>query len=77
MLNQVQYRQDHVLISKDGKPVAALVDVKFYERIRRQRNRFEVLSARLAEGFAATPSNEGMEEIEAAVQQVRRGHTSP
>ena len=32
MLNQVQYRQDHVLISKDGKPVAALVDVKLCER---------------------------------------------
>ena len=22
MLNQVQYRQDHIVISKDGKPVA-------------------------------------------------------
>ena len=28
MLNQVQYRQDSVLISKDGKPVAALVDAR-------------------------------------------------
>lgn len=38
MLNQVQYRQDHIVIIKDGKPVAALVDVKPYGRIRRQRN---------------------------------------
>ena len=26
MLNQVQYRHDSVVINKDGKPVAALVD---------------------------------------------------
>ncbi len=26
MLNQVQYRHDSVIINKDGKPVAALVD---------------------------------------------------
>lgn len=71
MLNQVQYRQDHVLISKDGKPVAALVDVKLYERIRRQRARFDALSDRLAGGFAALPPDEGMAEIEAAVAAER------
>ena len=27
MLNQVQYRHDSVIINKDGKPVAALIDV--------------------------------------------------
>jgi len=26
MLNQVQYRNDSIIINKDGKPVAALVD---------------------------------------------------
>ena len=71
MLNQVQYRQDHVLISKDGKPVAALVDMKLYERIRRQRSRFDALSERLAAGFAGQPMAQGMEEIEAAVRDQR------
>lgn len=71
MLNQVQYRQDHVLISKDGKPVAALVDVKLYERIRRQRSRFEALSERLAAGFAALPPEDGGAEIEAAIRAER------
>lgn len=28
MLKQVQYRHDSVLINKDGKPVAALVDAR-------------------------------------------------
>jgi prevent-host-death family protein len=71
MLNQVQYRQDHIVISKDGKPVAALVDVKLYERIRRQRSRFEALSERLASGFSALPPSEGMAEIETAVRDQR------
>jgi prevent-host-death family protein len=71
MLNQVQYRQDHVLISKDGKPVAALVDIKLYERIRRQRSRFDALSERLAAGFAGQPMAQGMEEIEAAIRDQR------
>ena len=28
MLNQVQYRKDSIVITKDGKPVAALVDAE-------------------------------------------------
>jgi prevent-host-death family protein len=32
MFNQVQYRHDSVLINKDGKPVAALVDARLFER---------------------------------------------
>jgi prevent-host-death family protein len=28
MLNQVQYRHDSVILNKDGKPVAALVDAR-------------------------------------------------
>jgi len=46
LLNQVQYRSDSVLITKDGKPVAALVDVEMFERIRRMRDDFAVAHAR-------------------------------
>ena len=35
MLNQVQYRNDSIVINKDGKPVAALVDAELFARIRR------------------------------------------
>ncbi len=31
MLNQVQYRYDSVLIKKDGKPVAALIDAQLFD----------------------------------------------
>ena len=38
MLNQVQYRYDSILINKDGKPVAALIDARLFERIKRQQD---------------------------------------
>jgi prevent-host-death family protein len=73
MLNQVQYRHDSVLISKDGKPVAALVDAQLFERIRRMQARFDALSQRLAEGYAQVPQDEGLAEIDAAAAAVRSG----
>lgn len=71
MLNQVQYRRDSVVINKDGKPVAALVDARLFERIRRMQARFESLCERLESGFAAINEAEGMAEIEKAVKQDR------
>lgn len=71
MLNQVHYRSDSIVINKDGKSIAALVDARLFERIRRMQVRFDALSQRLAQGFAATPQEEGLAEIEAAVQAER------
>ncbi len=67
MLNQVHYRSDSIVISKDGKSIAALVDARLFERIRRMQTRFDALSQRLAQGFAAIPQDMGMAEIDAAV----------
>lgn len=72
MLNQVQYRNDSIIINKDGKPVAALVDAALFARIRRMQARFDALSARLADAYAEVPVDEGMAEIEAAVAAERR-----
>ena len=71
MLNQVQYRKDSILIQKDGKPVAALVDAELFTRIRRMRDRFDALSRRLAGAYANVPAEEGQADIEAAVAQER------
>jgi prevent-host-death family protein len=73
MLNQVQYRNDSIIISKDGKPVAALVDAELFARIRRMRDRFDALSARIAEAYAEVPIDEGLAEIDAAVATERAG----
>ena len=67
MLNQVQYRHDSVVINKDGKPVAALVDARLFERIRRMQARFDALCQRLEAGFANVSEEKGLAEIETAV----------
>lgn len=71
MLNRVQYRHDSIVVSKDGKPVAALVDARLFARIRRMQARFDALSERIEAGFAAIPEADGLAQIDAAVAQVR------
>jgi prevent-host-death family protein len=71
MLNQVQYRHDSVIINKDGKPVAALVDARLFDRIRRMQGRFDALCQRIEAGFAEVPEAEGIAEIEAAIELER------
>ncbi|MFM9104690.1 MAG: type II toxin-antitoxin system Phd/YefM family antitoxin [Cyanobium sp.] len=71
MLNQVQYRHDSIVIKRDGKPVAALVDARLFERIRRLQARFDAVCGRLEEGYNAVPEAEGLAEIDAAVAAIR------
>jgi prevent-host-death family protein len=72
MLNQVQYRHDSVVIKKDGKPVAALVDARLFERIRRMQGRFDALCQRIESGFMDVPEAAGFAEIEAAIALERK-----
>lgn len=71
MLSTVQYRHDSVLIKKDGKPVAALIDAQLFGRIRRMQERFDALSAKIEQGFTAVPEEQGMAEIEQAITEER------
>ena len=71
MLNQVQYRKDAIIVTKDGKPVAALVDAELFERIRRMRDRFDELTNKIAEDFRDIPMEEGMAEIDATFARER------
>ena len=71
MLNQVQYRNDAIVINKDGKPVAALVDAKLFARIRRMQDRFDELSGRIAEAYSHIPMEEGLAEIDSLVAEER------
>lgn len=72
LLNQVQYRGDSVVVTKDGKPVAALVDYPLYERIRQLRDSFDQLTARLGQVYANVPAELAQSEIDEAVRNVRR-----
>jgi prevent-host-death family protein len=71
MLSQVQDCNDSILINKGGKPVAALVSPEMFARIRRMQERFDELSAKIAEAYADVPMEEGMAEIDALVAEER------
>ncbi len=73
MINQVQYRGDSIVINKDGKPVAVLIDAALFERIRRMQTRFDVLSDRIAAAYSEVPIDEGLAEIDREAALVRRG----
>ena len=71
MLNQVQLRKDSIVITKDGRPVAALIDAQLFERIRQMQERFDELSTRMAAAFANIPEERGITEINRVSAQVR------
>ena len=71
MLNQVQLRKDSIVITKDGKPVAALIDAQLFERIRQMQDRFDALCARMEQAFANIPEEEGIAEINRVAAEVR------
>jgi prevent-host-death family protein len=72
MLNLVQYRNDSILINKDGKPVAALIDAKLFLRIRQMQERFDALCDRLASTYDGVPEAAALAEIEQATTLARR-----
>lgn len=71
MLNQVQLRRDSIVITKDGRPVAALIDAQLFERIRRMQERFDALCARMEAAFADVPEEKGIAEINRVTAEVR------
>lgn len=72
MINQVQYQNSSIVIHKDGKPAAVLIDAELFTRIRRMRDRFNELSGRIAEAYRDVSPELGMAEIDAAVDRERR-----
>ena len=72
LLNQVQYRNDSVLITKDGKPVAALVDVALFERIRRLRDEFMRLTDALGRSYQGVDPIIAQAEIDEAARAARK-----
>lgn len=74
VLDAVQRRGSRFVISRDGGPVAALIDVKLLSPLGRILQRFDTVRSRLAAGYADVPEETGMAEINAAVEELRRLH---
>jgi prevent-host-death family protein len=71
MLNLVQYRRDSIVIKRDGKPVAALIDAELFDRIRRIQDSADEVSARIAAAYADMPEEEVTAEIDALIAEER------
>jgi len=72
LLNEVQYRHDRVVITKAGKPVAALIDMPLFERIRKLDEEFEQLTQEMASAFEGMTEDEGTALIDEAVKAARK-----
>jgi len=72
LLNEIQYRQDQVLITKGGKPVAAMVDIELFDKIRLMRDEFERLTSDLAKTYQGESPELAESEIAEAVAAARK-----
>jgi prevent-host-death family protein len=72
LLNEVQYRRDSILVTKGGKPVAALVDVDLFQKIRLLDREFDRLTAELAKTYEGIDRKTATKEIDEAVKAARR-----
>ncbi len=72
LLNEVQYRKGRIVITKGGKPVAALVDIALFERLRKLDEEFEQLSGALVKAFAGVAAAKGAALVDEAVKAARR-----
>jgi len=72
LLNEVQYRHGKVIITKAGKPVAALVDIAMFERLRKLDQEFDLLRAEISEAFAGRSESEVEALVDEGVKAVRK-----
>ncbi len=72
LLSEVEYRHNTVLITKAGKPVAALVDIPLFEKIRLLEEEFERLAGELALAYNNVDLPTAEAEVAEAVEASRQ-----
>lgn len=70
LLNGIQYGHDQIVITKGGKPVAAMVDTVLFDKIRLMKREFNRLTDELA--IAYEDESIAQQEIDGAVKQARK-----
>ncbi len=71
LLNEVQYRHDQILITKAGRPVAAMVDIELFEKIRLLSDEFDRLVGELGDVYRSVEPATAHEEISEAIKVAR------
>ncbi len=76
ILNEVKYRHDTILIKKAGKPIAAIIDLDLFERIKAMKYQFDSLTEELGKTYEGFSVEDAENEIEEAVKNVRKHRKS-
>jgi len=71
LLNEVTYRHDSIVIQKSGKPVAAIVDIALFEKIRLMQDEFDALCSKLADKVKDEEADMLNEDLVEAVKAAR------
>lgn len=71
IVESVQYQNEAYIISRHGRPAAAVVPVEVYESWKRQRKEFFELIRQFQEASGSADPDEVMQDVLAAQQAVR------
>ncbi len=71
LLNEVTCRHDSIVIQKSGNPVAAIVDIALFEKIRLMQNKFDALCDNMAAQAKDAPEDVLQDELQEALTAVR------
>jgi len=68
LINEVQYRHDSVVVTRAGKPVAAIVDIARFNKMRLLEEEFDRTQKELQDAF----QGESVESVDALLKQAKR-----
>lgn len=71
LLNEVQFRHNTILITKADKPIAALVDIDLFNRIRLLQKEFDQMTDQLAASYTSVDTDEALNEIGEIIETIR------
>ena len=71
LLNEIQYRGDSFVVTRAGKPVAAMIDIKLFNKIRLFESEFDRMVIELQSQFSNVPSKELEADLNDALQAIR------
>jgi prevent-host-death family protein len=73
-INKVQYRHDAIVITKADKPVAVIIDIELFEKIRKMKLEFERLTAKFAKAYQGVDLDVAEAEINEAITALKGPH---
>jgi prevent-host-death family protein len=71
ILNRVRLKHDSVLITKAGTPVAALVDMDMFEKVRMMREELDNFTRELSHAYDGVAQEKVLQDINEAFHQAR------